>query len=70
MLTPALSTENMTIRENLTDLYSDVYTPEALEALNALAHFNTDIKEVMESRMKRRADRYQQKKRIGFPDPS
>ena len=70
MLTPTLSTENLTIRENLTGLYSDVYTPEALEALNALTHFNSDIKEVMASRMKRRAERYQQKKRIEFLDPS
>ena len=68
MLTPAISSK-LTIRENLTDLYSDVYTPEALEALNALEYLNSDIKEVMNSRMKRRSDRYQQKKKIRFLDP-
>src|SRR5688572_27154651 len=68
MLTPAISSK-VTIRENLTDVYSDVYTPEVLEALNALEHFNSDIKEVMNSRMKRRADRFQQKKKIRFLDP-
>ncbi len=68
MLTPAISSK-LTIRENLTDLYSDVYTPEVLEALNAMEHLNSDIKEVMNSRMKRRAERFQQKKKIRFLDP-
>ena len=69
MLTPTIPS-NLTIRENLTDLYSDVYTPEALEALQAMEHFNSDIREVMASRMKRRAERYQQKKKIRFQDPA
>ena len=57
------------IRENLKDEYKDVFTPEALSALNAIAIFNKDIKEVMTSRLKRRAERQQQKRKITFYDP-
>ncbi|WP_018616754.1 hypothetical protein [Segetibacter koreensis] len=62
-------TKNVTINGNLQATYSDVYTPEALSAISALAHFNIDIKEAMEARIKRRSDRQQQQKRITFPDP-
>jgi malate synthase len=57
------------INGNLTQMYSDVYTPEALTALSALAHFNKGIKEAMTARIRRRAERQQQKKRISFLDP-
>ncbi|QHT65702.1 malate synthase [Rhodocytophaga rosea] len=57
------------IRDNLKEQYSDVYTPEVLTALSALAHFNKDIKDVMGIRMERRAERQLLKKRIGFLDP-
>jgi malate synthase len=60
---------NLIFQGNLKETYSDVYTSEALSALSSLAHFNNDIKEVMISRMKRRAERQQQKKRIAFMDP-
>ena len=70
MLTSTADSKNMTIRGNLLEKYSDVYTPEVLEALASLAHFNRDVKEVMASRMRRRAERQQQKKRISFLDPS
>ncbi len=60
---------NINIPNNLKEAYSDVYTSEVLAALSSLAHFNKDIKDVMASRIKRRADRQQQKKRITFPDP-
>lgn len=59
----------LSIRSNLKELYQDVYTPEVLSTLTALAHFNHDIKIVMAARIKRRAERQQQKKRITFPDP-
>ena len=58
----------ITIRPHLQDLYPDVYTPEALEALSVLASFNKRIKEVMDQRMQRRARR-QQHQRITFLDP-
>lgn len=62
-------TNNLTINGNLQETYSDIYTTEAFAALSALAHFNKDIKEAMAARIKRRADRQQQKKRITFLDP-
>jgi malate synthase len=59
---------NLNIRENLKDTYSDVYTSEVLNALTSMAHFNNDIKEVMVSRINRRALRQQQGQRINFLD--
>jgi malate synthase len=58
---------NLNIRKNLKEAYSDVYTSEVLSALSSMARFNNDIKEVMASRIKRRAARQQQK--ITFLDP-
>src|SRR6516225_3955145 len=58
------------IQEKMPETYPDVYTPEVIAALSALADYNKDVKEVMKQRLRRRADRYQQKKRIGFLDPS
>src|SRR4028118_729190 len=60
---------NITINGNLQETYGDIYTPEALEALSSDLHFNKEIKEAMAARIKRRADRQLQKKRIEFPDP-
>ncbi|MBC7826614.1 MAG: malate synthase [Chitinophagaceae bacterium] len=57
------------IGAGLQNKYPDVYTPEALSALSALAHFNKDIKEAMAVRIARRDERQQQKKRITFLDP-
>ena len=48
---------NFRINGNLRQTYSDVYTPEVLAAISALAHFNKDIKEAMAARIKRRAER-------------
>ncbi|GAB4028540.1 malate synthase [Spirosoma koreense] len=59
----------LTIRDNLNETYSDVYTAEALQALSVLAPFNKRIKEVMTARLKRRADRQQTQTKISFPDP-
>jgi len=57
------------IRDNLQETYSDVYTPEALSALFALAHFNGIIKEVMAARIDKRSERSTNKTRIEFLDP-
>jgi len=59
---------NFIINTNVQQAYSDVYTPEVLNTLSSLAHFNKDIKEAMSARIERRAERQQQKKRIGFLD--
>ena len=45
------------IRDALASAYSDVYTPEALAAMAALAPFNADQKALMNKRMARRAER-------------
>ena len=58
------------IQAKMQETYPDVYTPEVIAALSALADFNKEVKEVMKQRLRRRADRNQQKKRIGFLDPS
>ncbi|GAB4039403.1 malate synthase [Spirosoma jeollabukense] len=65
-----MSNNPFTIRDNLKEVYSDVYTPEALSALSALAPYNKRIKEVMAARMQRRAARMQNKTRITFLDPA
>lgn len=57
------------IRDNLEEIYNDVYTPEVLSALSALARFNATVKEVMAARIKRRSERFQNKSRITFLDP-
>ena len=57
------------IRNNLHEIYSDVYTPEVLFALSTLAHFNTVIKEVMAERIKTRSERSANKTRITFLSP-
>jgi malate synthase len=66
---PPMTNNDLQIRDNLKELYSDVYSPEALSALASLAPFNNIVKEVMTSRMKRRAQRHRNKERIPFLDP-
>lgn len=61
---------NLQIRDNLQTEYSDVYIPEALLALETLARFNRDQKDLMEKRIKRRAERFRKKERISFLDPN
>ncbi len=57
------------IRTGLREKYSDVYTPEALHAIEALAAFDDDRKQVMTSRTERRAARYREHQRMTFLDP-
>ncbi len=57
------------INGNLQQEYNDIYTPEALAALTALAPFNKDIKDAMAARIQRRAQRADQRQRITFLDP-
>lgn len=60
---------NLLIRDNLQELYSDVYTTEALAALSALLPFNATVKEVMEARIARRNRRHKNQERITFLAP-
>ncbi len=57
------------IRDNIEQSYGDVYTPEALEALEFMARYNGEQKVIMEKRTQRRKRRYESKERITFLDP-
>jgi len=57
------------IRGNLENTYADVFTPEAVAALEALAGLDADRKAVMAARIERRAARARHQQRIAFPDP-
>ena len=56
----------MKIRGNLKDQYSDVYTPDALGALQALASLDGERKALMDARIARRAERARTGTRIDF----
>ena len=58
------------IRGDLARAYPDVYTPEALAALEALAPLNEDRLALMRARIARRAARARDGQRIGFLDPA
>lgn len=60
---------NIIIRDNLKEVYSDVYSPEALAALSAMVHFNADVKDLMKLRISRRTERQKTRTRISFYDP-
>src|SRR3954451_10442676 len=57
------------IRGDLASTYADVFTPEAITALEALARLDADRKSLMAARIARRAARARDKKRIDFLDP-
>jgi malate synthase len=58
------------IRGDLERSYRDVYTPEALAALAALAHLNEPRLTLMSTRIQRRAARARGRQRIAFLDPA
>ena len=64
-----MGTRKLEIRANLENVYSDVYTKEAVAALEALVAFDADRKAVMQARIERRAARAREKRRITFLDP-
>jgi malate synthase len=57
------------IRTGLREAYADVYTVEALAAIETLAPLDDDRKKVMASRLERRSSRYRDNRRITFLDP-
>jgi malate synthase len=57
------------VRGNLRDQYSDIFTSEALGALSELAMFEEERREVMDRRLRRRAQRAREGERIRFLDP-
>jgi malate synthase len=58
------------IRSSARVAYPDVFTAEAIDALHALALLDDDRKQVMASRIARRAARAGKRERIAFLDPS
>jgi malate synthase len=57
------------IRGHLESSYPDVFTPEALAALTALAPLDADRKAIMKARIARRNARMRDRRRIAFLDP-
>ena len=60
---------NIIFRNNLRELYADVYTEEVVYILGQMSCFNEPVKEAMEARMERRMDRIRKMERIEFLDP-
>ena len=57
------------VRGTLEAAFADVLTPAALAALEHLAHFDRDRKDLMAARIERRHDRFVHRQRIAFLDP-
>jgi len=72
MTAPAARSASTTlrIRDHLLAEYPDVYTPEALAALEVMARFNPDQKALMRERIARRVRRFANREKIGFLDPA
>src|SRR5947209_1879002 len=64
-----MAARTLEIRGNLANAYADVFTPEAVAALEALAGLDADRKAVMAARIARRAARARNQQRIAFLDP-
>src|SRR5262249_61398057 len=64
-----MAARKLEIRGNLENAYADVFTPEAVAALNALAGLDADRKAVMAARLARRRERDRNQQRIAFLDP-
>ena len=58
------------VRGDLLRSYRDVYTPEAMAALAALAPLNAPRRALMAARIERRAARARNRQRIAFLDPA
>src|SRR5262249_31852449 len=64
-----MAARTLEIRGDLEHAYADVFTPEAVAALEALAGLDADRKALMAARTARRAERARGKQRIAFLDP-
>ncbi|HVG83024.1 MAG TPA: hypothetical protein VM820_00850 [Vicinamibacterales bacterium] len=63
-----MSQPSLEIRGQLANTYADVYTPQAVEALHAVAPLDRDRHALMSARIARRADRARDRRRITFLD--
>jgi malate synthase len=70
MINDPKARDDLQIRDNLAQEYSDVYTPKAITALTFMAQFNAKQKQLMNERISRRNDRILNKKPLDFLDPS
>src|SRR5262245_51481833 len=64
-----MTARKLEIRDNLENVYADVFTPEAVSALEALAGLDADRKALMAARIEGRAERTRGKQRIRFLGP-
>lgn len=64
-----MAVRRLEIRSSLENAYSDVFTPEARAALEALAYLDDDRQALMAARIDRRATRARNQQRINFLDP-
>src|SRR6187401_1372991 len=62
--------QKIQIENNLEESYKDVLTTEVISALSSLADLNKKVKQAMSDRLKRRADRHENGKKITFLDPA
>ena len=65
-----MALRSLQIRGNLQSEYRDVYTDEALAALEALAPLDKERQALMRARIERRNNRSRNKQRITFLDPN
>jgi malate synthase len=64
-----MAARKLEIRGILESAYADIFTPEAVVALETLADLDADRKAVMAARIARRAARARNRQRIAFLDP-
>src|SRR4051794_23105151 len=64
-----MAARTLEVRGNLENAYADVFTPEAVAALEALAGLDAERKALMAARIERRAARARNQQRITFLDP-
>jgi malate synthase len=66
----SVHSRRLRIRDELHRTYDDVYTPEALDALEALAGYNRDVQALMAARIEKRAQRFRNQDYMTFLDPA
>src|SRR5262245_2071577 len=64
-----MAVRKLEIRGNLETADPDVFTPQAVAALEALAGLDADRKAVLAARIQRRVERARTRQRISFLDP-
>ena len=62
--------QDLQIRDNLAEQYTDIYTSEVLDALTFMAQFNAERKELMNERIRRRQERILTRRPLAFLDPA